>query len=153
VDQVVVLCVDGSEASIGAAATGLARLAPAARTFVVTVVDAGDPTLVTGVSGAAGGTMTPEQLVELEDLRTREGEVLLQEAAAALDLAEAERHVLMGHPGTELELFARDAGATVLVVGSRGRGGLKRALLGSVSDHLVRRAPCPVLVVREDVED
>jgi nucleotide-binding universal stress UspA family protein len=59
----------------------------------------------------------------------------------------------MGNPGTELELFARDVGATVLVVGSRGRGGLKRALLGSVSDHLVRRAPCPVLVVREDVED
>jgi len=39
------------------------------------------------------------------------------------------------------------------VVGSRGRGGLKRAVLGSVSDHLVRNAPCTVVVTGEqDVE-
>ena len=35
------------------------------------------------------------------------------------------------------------------MVGSRGRGGLKRAVLGSVSDHIVRNAPCPVLVTGE----
>ena len=41
----------------------------------------------------------------------------------------------------------------MIVVGSRGTGRLKRALLGSVSEHLVRNAPCPVLVVRDEVED
>jgi len=36
------------------------------------------------------------------------------------------------------------------VVGSRGLGGIKRALMGSVSDSVMRHAHCPVLVVREE---
>jgi nucleotide-binding universal stress UspA family protein len=87
------------------------------------------------------------------EVRRREGETLLAVAAAALDLPDAERRVLTGGPGVELTILAKEIGASVLVVGSRGRGGIKRALLGSVSDHLVRNAPCPVLVVRDDVED
>jgi nucleotide-binding universal stress UspA family protein len=39
----------------------------------------------------------------------------------------------------------------MIVVGSHGRGALGRALIGSVSDQVVRRAPCPVLVVRSTV--
>ena len=152
-NQVVVLCVDGSETSIGAAATGLARLAPPDRAIVATVVDVGDPMLVTGVSGMAGGAMSREQLDELSAARTAHGEAVVQAALAALDLPEVETQVLMGEPATELGLFAQEVGATVLVVGSRGHGALKRAFLGSVSAHLVRHAPCPVLVVREDVED
>jgi nucleotide-binding universal stress UspA family protein len=38
--------------------------------------------------------------------------------------------------------------AVAIVVGSRGRGGLKRAFLGSVSDYVVRNAPCSVVVTR-----
>jgi nucleotide-binding universal stress UspA family protein len=153
VNQVVVLCVDGSDTAIGAAATGLARLRPADRTIVATVVDVGDPMMVTGVSGMAGGAMSPEQLDELTAARTADGEAIVQAALSVLDLPGAETQVLMGEPATELGLFAQEVGATVLVVGSRGRGPIKRAFLGSVSDHLVRHAPCPVLVVRDDVED
>jgi nucleotide-binding universal stress UspA family protein len=152
-DQVVLLCVDGSESAIGAAATGLARLAPAARTIVVTVVEGGNPTLVSGVSGMAGGALTPEQLHELNEVRSEEGEAVVQAAVAALDRSGLETQVLLGEPGVELMLFAEEVGATVVVVGSRGHGAIKRALLGSVSDHLVRHAPCPVLVVRDEVED
>jgi nucleotide-binding universal stress UspA family protein len=152
-DQVVLLCVDGSETAIGAAATGLARLAPAARTIVVTVVEGGNPTLVSGVSGMAGGALTPEQLHELNEVRSEEGEEVAQAAVAALDRSGLETQVLLGEPGVELMLFAEEVGATVVVVGSRGHGAIKRALLGSVSDHLVRHAPCPVLVVRDEVED
>ncbi|MET0666714.1 MAG: universal stress protein [Acidimicrobiales bacterium] len=152
-NQVVVLCVDGSDTSIGAAATGLARLAPAYRTIVATVVDASDPMLVTGVSGMAGGAMSPEQVDELNAAHSAHGEAVVQAALAALDLPGAETQVLMGEPATELGLFAQEVGATVLVVGSRGHGALKQAFLGSVSAHLVRNAPCPVLVVRDDVED
>ena len=151
-DQVVLLCVDGSEDSLAAASTGLRRLAPG-RIVLATVVDAGDPTLLSGVGGVAGGTMTPEQFEEMNEVRHRAGEHLLADAAAALDLADAEQRVLSGGPGIELELLAGEIGASVVVVGSRGRGGIKRALLGSVSDHLVRNAPCPVLVVRDAVED
>ena len=152
-DQVVLLCVDGSESAIGAAATGLARLAPGERTIVVTVVEGGNPTLVSGVSGMAGGALTPEQLHELNEIRSEEGEAVVQAAVAALDRDGLETQVLLGEPGVELMLFAEEIGATVVVVGSRGHGAIKRALLGSVSDHLVRHAPCPVLVVRDETED
>jgi nucleotide-binding universal stress UspA family protein len=39
--------------------------------------------------------------------------------------------------------------ADLAVMGTHGRGGLDRTLLGSVADRVVRRAPCPVLTVRE----
>ncbi len=152
-DQVVLLCVDGSETAIGAAATGLARLAPGGRTIVVTVVEGGNPTLVSGVSGMAGGALTPDQLQDLNEVRSEEGEAVVQAAVAALDQPDLETQVLLGEPGVELAIFAEEIGATVVVVGSRGHGAIKRALIGSVSDHLVRHAPCPVLVVRDEVED
>jgi nucleotide-binding universal stress UspA family protein len=55
--------------------------------------------------------------------------------------------VVQGHPAAVLIRAAR--GADALVVGSRGHGGFVGALLGSVSQHCVQHAPCPVVVVRE----
>jgi nucleotide-binding universal stress UspA family protein len=52
-----------------------------------------------------------------------------------------------GEPATSLVRVARDHDAQLLVVGSRGLGELRTALLGSVSTELFRRAPCPVVVV------
>jgi len=53
--------------------------------------------------------------------------------------------VVQGHPAQVLLEAAR--GAQMLVVGSRGHGTLAGMLLGSVSQHCVQHAPCPVLVV------
>jgi nucleotide-binding universal stress UspA family protein len=53
-----------------------------------------------------------------------------------------------GDPAASVVDAARSEGADVIVVGSHGRGALGRALIGSVSDQVVRHAPCPVLVVR-----
>jgi len=47
-------------------------------------------------------------------------------------------------------LIAAAAGADLLVVGSRGHGGFTEALLGSVSQHCVHHAPCPVVIVRDN---
>jgi nucleotide-binding universal stress UspA family protein len=44
---------------------------------------------------------------------------------------------------------AEELGAGLIVMGSRGQGRLRRALLGSVSDAVVRHAHCPVTIVRE----
>ncbi|MBL8914559.1 MAG: universal stress protein [Archangium sp.] len=43
---------------------------------------------------------------------------------------------------------ARQMGADLIIVGTHGRRGVRRALLGSVAESVVRHAPCPVLVVR-----
>ncbi|MER6089012.1 universal stress protein [Streptomyces bluensis] len=51
-----------------------------------------------------------------------------------------------GHPAAVLLDAA--AGAQLLVVGNRGHGGFSEALLGSVGQHCVQHAPCPVVVVR-----
>jgi nucleotide-binding universal stress UspA family protein len=47
----------------------------------------------------------------------------------------------------EIVALAREEGADLIVVATLGRGGIGRALLGSVADQVVRRAPCPVLTV------
>jgi nucleotide-binding universal stress UspA family protein len=55
-------------------------------------------------------------------------------------------HVVHNKPAQALMAAAQ--GASLLVVGARGRGGFRGLLLGSTSDQLVRHAPCPVTVVR-----
>ncbi|KAF0929735.1 hypothetical protein E2562_024427 [Oryza meyeriana var. granulata] len=56
--------------------------------------------------------------------------------------------VVEGEPREALCRAAEDAGAGLLVVGSRGLGAIKRAFQGSVSDYCVHRASCPIMVVK-----
>jgi nucleotide-binding universal stress UspA family protein len=60
-----------------------------------------------------------------------------------------EAHLVEGRIAPEIVGLAEEIGAGLIVMGSRGRGGIRRALMGSVSDAVVRHAHCPVLVVRE----
>ena len=60
----------------------------------------------------------------------------------------AEAHLRFGGAAEEIVALAEDKGAGLIVMGSRGRGGIRRALMGSVSENVVRHAHCPVLVVR-----
>jgi nucleotide-binding universal stress UspA family protein len=53
-----------------------------------------------------------------------------------------------GEPGPAIIEAAVAETADLLVVGTHGRGRFERLVLGSVSDHVVRHAPCPVLIVR-----
>ena len=57
-------------------------------------------------------------------------------------------HLMMGEVEREIVHLAEDLGAGLIVMGSRGRRGMRRALMGSVSDSVVRHAHCPVMVVR-----
>jgi nucleotide-binding universal stress UspA family protein len=62
--------------------------------------------------------------------------------------AVAGTHLRMGEVDLEIVALAEEIGADLIVMGSRGLGGVRRALMGSVSDSVVRHAHCPVLVVR-----
>jgi nucleotide-binding universal stress UspA family protein len=59
-------------------------------------------------------------------------------------------HLRMGQVDLEIVALAEELGADLIVMGSRGLGGVRRALMGSVSDSVVRHAHCPVLVVRQE---
>src|SRR5579862_5566780 len=143
----VLVAVDGSELALDAARSGLALLAPGAAVAFVTCVEPSDPTLVTG-TGMAGGVMSAEELETIDSEYVAGGNDAVEAAAAALDRADAEKVVLRGDPGPALCDLARERDARAIVMGSRGRGGIKRALLGSVSDYVVRNAHCPVIITR-----
>jgi nucleotide-binding universal stress UspA family protein len=53
-----------------------------------------------------------------------------------------------GDPATEIARYARDAGMDLIVMGTHGRTGLERLLMGSVAEKVMREAPCSVLVVK-----
>ena len=61
-------------------------------------------------------------------------------------------HLRMGRPDEEIVVLGEEIGAGLIVTGSRGLGGMRRALMGSASDSIVRHAHCPVLVVRPEKE-
>jgi nucleotide-binding universal stress UspA family protein len=54
-----------------------------------------------------------------------------------------------GEPGEEIVRVAALCGADLIVMGTHGRRGLARLLMGSVAERVVREAPCPVLTLRE----
>ena len=56
-------------------------------------------------------------------------------------------HLRMGEVDLEIIACAKKLGVDLIVMGCRGRGGIRRAVGGSASDAVIRRAPCPVLVV------
>jgi nucleotide-binding universal stress UspA family protein len=58
-------------------------------------------------------------------------------------------HVLLqGDPAAEIVRYTRDAGIDLIVMGTHGRTGLERLLMGSVAEKVLREAPCSVLVVK-----
>ena len=91
----------------------------------------------------------------------RVDQVRTEREKVAQDLVERGRRVGVtvsfliweGDPGESIVEAAVAERADLIVVGSHGRSGVERFLIGSVSDHVVRHAPCPVLVVRRTVDD
>jgi nucleotide-binding universal stress UspA family protein len=57
------------------------------------------------------------------------------------------RHVVRGEPIKRIDALRQEIGADLIAVGSTGKGAVERALLGSVSQRIVRSSPVPVLTV------
>jgi nucleotide-binding universal stress UspA family protein len=134
----IVLATDLSSASEGATdhALQLARDL-GAELLIVSVIDPSSP---------LGG---PPSLARMDQRRAA------RELAAQAIVVRGRRggvniHFLVweGEPGPAIVDAATSEGADLIVVGTHGRGRVGRLVLGSVSDHVVRHAPCPVLIVR-----
>ena len=113
----------------------------------IRVISAVEPMMVGLTAWGAGAGGYSENI----DLQIKEYyEEQLAEAVRRLDAPDrsVESAVIRGRPATFIVDEARAFGADLVVVGSRGRGGVASLVLGSVSSEVVDHAPCPVLVAR-----
>src|SRR5215211_7073681 len=87
----------------------------------------------------------------LSDIERTERELLDEEVeqVEAAGGTVTQVHLGMGKAAPEIVVVAEEIEAGLIVMGSTGQGGVRRALLGSVSESVVKHAHCPVLVVRE----
>jgi nucleotide-binding universal stress UspA family protein len=104
------------------------------------------------VTVAGGRAYHTEVREEVEDLQQRAEQIVNEQVKKIEDaggkVAEKHVRVVSEHRAEAIVDVAEDLGAGLIVMGSRGLGGIRRALMGSVSDAVVRHAHCPVLVVR-----
>lgn len=72
----------------------------------------------------------------------------IEARAGTLGTTRVKAHVRLGAAATEIVRLAAEVDADLIVVGTHGRTGIRRVLIGSVAEAVVRTAGCPVLVVR-----
>ena len=141
----ILLCTDGSDVSLDALVAGVDLLGRDQHYLLVTVADAPDPDVLSG-TGHAGAEMSEKEFDLAVGSAHETARQVLTEAETRLALDDVEVQVLGGDPGAAIHALATEVGARAIVLGTRGRGGIARTLLGSVSDYMARTAPCPVVV-------
>jgi nucleotide-binding universal stress UspA family protein len=131
-----------------------AALAARTATDIADKTDSELHVVLVGLSAAYVG-MGPPEIADIPAPRQQE---LNEEAQRLLDAqveqikadggTVAQAHLRIGRPDEQIVDSAEEIGAGLIVMGSRGLGGIRRLLMGSVSDSVVRHAHCPVLIVR-----
>ena len=148
----VLLAIDGStEASLATEAA--VEIAIKTRSELHLVYVRSDPALTTLYEGEypRGVQDLDHEFDEELESAGRAAQEVLDAAVRKVDSlggAVAQAHLMEGRAPQEIVSLAEDSGIGLIVMGSRGRGGVSRTLMGSVSDSVVRHAHCPVLVVR-----
>jgi nucleotide-binding universal stress UspA family protein len=146
----VLIGTDGSDEALGAAITAFGLLAPPEAivvTYVVEAAGAGTEDLGSGFGSAE--VTDPAELERGWASEHTAARDAIDRLVQALDVeADIEQVIEHGDAGAALCRLAEERGVQLLVVGSRGHGVFRRALLGSVSSYAVNNAPCPVFVVR-----
>jgi len=89
------------------------------------------------------GMVPPAPDMDFAAVRTKLSELVPPDGPVPVEV-----HVRDGLPAEEIVELAEDQGVDLIVVGTHGRRGLERLLMGSVAEQIVRKAPCPVLTVK-----
>ena len=145
-NSIVLLCTDGSDAAIEALRTCGPLLASGERTILVTVQSAVDPHAEAG-AGFTLTTASPDDDPQIVTGGDRVAKQHLERTAAALGVGDdVELTSVVGRPGQAICDLAAALPASVVVMGTSGHGGVRRAFVGSTSDHVIRHAICPVMV-------
>ena len=144
------IATDGSEVSLDAARKAVELLRPTQ----VTLLSIADTSIAddSGAGGFEGNLLSPAESEKARAAILAEGddEVTATLGAIGLDPAIVEHRVVEGSAGPMICQVAEDLAPDVVVVGSHGRGFIKRVVIGSVSEHVVRHCHAPVLVIRHD---
>ena len=145
--QTMLVASDFSDASAPATAYAfsLAR-ALNARLYVIHVVPEEDVRLITAISAHLQSEVTPAALVETLYAEADKRLATLVEDARATDLVQ-ERLMVTGEPAAAIMSWAAAKQVQLIIIGTHGRRGVTRFLMGSVAERVLREAPCAVLVV------
>jgi nucleotide-binding universal stress UspA family protein len=148
----ILLATDGSqEATLAAKTAADLATKSGSELHVLTVApDTRDVDYMVGMPPAGSYAET------LEAIEQETGRILEEQAKEISEGGGAveETYVRIGEPPDRAIVhLSEDIGAGLIAMGSKGHGGVRRALMGSVSDSVVRHAHCPVLVIREGREE
>jgi len=121
-------------------ALGVARALARAHRARLVLMHVAPTEVLTGGTFYAPADLGPEraELAKLQEETTRAGFE-----------GPVETRFCQGDPVTEILLAARDLGCDLIVLGSHGRTGVRRLLMGSVAEEVVRKAPCLTLIVKD----
>ncbi|ADJ14719.1 universal stress protein [Halalkalicoccus jeotgali] len=117
---------------------------PDATLIALTVLD---PAEMSAGGTEMGMASYADRWMEVEEERAEERFDRVRALAADGDVA-LETQTVLGRPARAIVEYAEDNDVDHVVMGSHGRDGVSRILLGSVAETVVRRSPCPVTVVR-----
>lgn len=143
--RTILVPLDGSEIS-ERALTPAAEFAErfGARLVLMQVI----PTLASVAAQTAAGNPQATAYVDPGEVHEAQRETAREQMEAARSRAGAAAAELAeGDPADEIVARAEREHADLIVMGTRGQSGIARAVLGSVADAVMRRAPCPVLLV------
>ena len=146
----ILLATDGSENANLASSTA-ADLAKSTNSELHVVYVGHMPSIFYESPGAI--VLDPDLQSRMEEVAEEAARTKLKEQVQKIREAGTEVvgvHTSVGFPDAEIVGLAERLSAGLIVMGSRGLGPLRRALMGSVSDSVVRHAHCPVLVVRQE---
>lgn len=100
-----------------------------------------------------GDPIAPPEVVHTASARARADLMAWKLEAENLAPGKVVSEMLGGHPATEIARVAREGGFGLVVMGTHGRRGLRRLFVGSVTEEVIRIAPCSVLAVRPRTDD
>ncbi|MEQ8211524.1 MAG: universal stress protein [Lacipirellulaceae bacterium] len=132
---------ESSEAALGYASTLAAETG--AKLIIAHVFNA-TPLYLTGYTGVSMATM-PDYAQDVE----RENRRLLEQVQPTKDGVQVEHRFLEGSPEQEIVSLADREQVDLIVMGTHGRSGLSRLLMGSIAEGVLRHAKCPVLTVKQ----
>ncbi len=108
--------------------------------MLVTVID---------VASIAGTEFSPSSIAMLEKSVSEYHKSLIQEYFSSIHNILVESKILYGNPANEICKLVDDIHADMVVIGSRDKGRLRSMLLGSVSEKVLKRCKCSVLLVKQ----